>query len=44
MRIFKEKNIKFISGSRVKEVTPNYVILEDGRKVLSNVHIWATGA
>ena len=44
MRIYQQKNIKFISGSEVSEVTPDHVCLKDGRKVLCNVAVWSTGA
>ena len=44
MRLFKEKNIKFVSGSKVSEVTSEHVSLEDGRVVPCDVAVWATGA
>jgi selenide, water dikinase len=41
---FNEKNIKMVNGSRVKKITADKVILEDGRELECTVPIWATGA
>jgi NADH:ubiquinone reductase (H+-translocating) len=40
----KDKNIKFEPNSIVSEVTPESVILQNGKVIPCNVAIWATGA
>lgn len=44
MKKLKEKNITVVVNGRVKEITEQGVLLEDGRLVECNVPIWATGA
>jgi selenide,water dikinase len=41
---FNEKNIKMVNGSKVKKITADKLILEDGRELECTVPIWATGA
>jgi selenide,water dikinase len=42
--LFKKYNIKFEQNCRVKEVTKDSVVLEDGREFKQDAAIWATGA
>jgi len=39
-----EKNIKVLRNARVKAIVHDGILLTDGRKVMGNVPIWATGA
>lgn len=44
MRKLKEQNIDVLTGSKIKEIKEDRVILEDGKEIPCNVPIWATGA
>jgi len=44
IRKLEEKKIPYIGGVHIKEVTPNCVILDDGRELPCDVAVWATGA
>lgn len=40
----KKRNIELVTNGRVKEISSDKVILEDGRELTCNVTVWATGA
>lgn len=43
-KTLKEKDINIIYNKKVKEITADKVIFEDGESISTNAAVWATGA